>query len=67
VRDVLGFGEAHVLGLWDDMAGDNVTADPETKELIKTGDIEYIQVLPNCVVRDVFVTDFEKTSGFSAR
>lgn len=64
VRDVLGFGEAHVLGLWDEFAGDNVTADPETKELVKTGDIEYIQVLPNCVVRDCFVTEFDKNQWF---
>lgn len=64
VRDVLAFGEAHVLGLWDEFAGDNVTADPDTKELVKTGDIEYIQVLPNCVVRDVFVTEFDKNQWF---
>ena len=64
VRDVLGFGETHVLMLWDDMAGDNAAADPETKELIRTGDIEYIQVLPNCVVRDCFVTEFDKNQWF---
>jgi hypothetical protein len=64
VRDCLAFGEAHVLALWDDMAGDNVTADAETKELIKSGDIEYIQVLPNCVVRDCFVTEFDKNQWF---
>lgn len=64
VRDVLGFGEAHVLELWDDMAGDNVAADAETKELVKAGDIEYIHVLPNCVVRDVFVTEFSKNQWF---
>lgn len=64
VRDVLGFGEAHVLGLWDDMEGDFVTADPETKEIIKSGDVEYIHVLPNCVVRDCFVTDFDKNQWF---
>jgi hypothetical protein len=63
-RDVLGFGEAHVLELWDDMAGDPHMADPDTKTLIKTGDIEYIQVLPNCVVRDVFVTEFDKNQWF---
>lgn len=64
VRDVLGFGEAHVLELWDDLAGDNAAADPDTKELVKTGDIEYIQVLPNCVVRDCFVTEFDKNQWF---
>lgn len=64
VRDVLGFGEAHVLELWDDMMGDDHMADEETKELVKTGDIEYIQVLPNCVVRDVFVTEFDKNQWF---
>lgn len=64
VRDVAGFGEAHVLELWDDMAGDDHMADQETKELIKTGDIEYIQVLPNCVVRDCFVTEFSKNQWF---
>jgi hypothetical protein len=64
VRDVLAFGEAHVLGLWDDMAGDNAAADPETKTLIKTGDVEYIHVLPNCVVRDPFVTEFDKNQWF---
>ncbi len=64
VRDVLGFGEAHVLELWDDLAGDNHMADEETKELVKTGDIEYIQVLPNCVVREVFVTEFDKNQWF---
>jgi hypothetical protein len=64
VRDVLGFGEAHVLELWDDLAGDNHAADADTKELVKTGDIEYIQVLPNCVVRDVFVTEFDKNQWF---
>lgn len=64
VRDVLGFGEAHVLGLWDEFSGDNSAADPETKELVKTGDVEYIAVLPNCVVRDCFVTDFDKNQWF---
>jgi hypothetical protein len=64
VRDVLGFGEAHVLELWDDMAGDPHMTDEEAKELIKTGDIEYIQVLPNCVVRDCFVTEFDKNQWF---
>lgn len=64
VRDLLGFGEAHVLTLWDDMVGDNVTANPDTKELIKSGDLEYIQVLPNCVVRDCFVTEFNKNQWF---
>lgn len=64
VRDVNAFGEAHVLELWDDMAGDNVTADPETKELIKSGDVEFIHVLPNCVVRDCFVTEFDKNQWF---
>jgi hypothetical protein len=64
VRDVLGFGEAHVLELWDDLSGDNAAADPDEKELIKTGDIEFIQVLPNCVVRDIFVTEFDKNQWF---
>jgi hypothetical protein len=64
VRDVLSFGEAHVLGLWDEYSGDNVTADEETKELIKSGDIEYIHVLPNCVVRDPFVQEFDKNQWF---
>lgn len=64
VRDVLGFGEAHVLELWDDFAGDNHMADAEAKTLVKTGDIEYIQVLPNCVVRDCFVTEFDKNQWF---
>lgn len=64
VRDVLGFGEAHVLELWDGRAGDNVTADPETKELVKSGDVEFIHVLPNCVVRDVFVQEFDKNQWF---
>jgi hypothetical protein len=64
VRDVLAFGEAHVLTLWDDMSGENVTADVEAKELIKSGDVEYIHVLPNCLVRDVFVTEFDKNQWF---
>ena len=64
VRDLLGFGETHVLELWDDMAGDDAAADPDSKELIKTGDIEYIQMLPNCVVRDPFVTEFDKNQWF---
>ena len=64
VRDLLGFGEAHTLLLWDDMAGDPHSADPENKELVMTGDIEYIQVLPNCVVRDCFVTEFDKNQWF---
>jgi hypothetical protein len=64
VRDLLGFGEAHVLALWDEFAGDNVTADADTKELVKTGDVEYIAVLPNCVVRDCFVTEFDKNQWF---
>lgn len=64
VRDVLGFGEAHVLELWDELSGDDHMADPETKTLVKTGDIEYIQVLPNCVVRDCFVTEFDKNQWF---
>ena len=64
VRDLLAFGEAHVLELWDEYSGDNVTADPDTKELVKSGDIEYIQVLPNCVVRDPFVQEFDKNLWF---
>jgi hypothetical protein len=64
VRDVLGFGEAHVLELWDDMLGDMVTADPDTKEIVMSGDVEYIAVLPNCVVRDPFVTEFDKNEWF---
>ena len=64
VRDVLGFGEAHVLELWDELSGDDHMADPDTKTLVKTGDIEYIQVLPNCVVRDCFVTEFDKNQWF---
>lgn len=67
VRDVLGFGEAHVLELWDDMGGDPASADLENKELIMTGDIEYIQVLPNCVVRDCFVTEFDKNQWFMCK
>ncbi len=64
VRDVLGFGEAHVLEIWDDMAGDMVTADPDTKEIVMSGDVEFIQVLPNCVVRDTFVNEFTKNEWF---
>ena len=64
VRDVLAFGEAHVLTLWNKFAGDNSAADAESKTLVKSGDVEYIQVLPNCVVRDTFVTEFDKNQWF---
>lgn len=47
------WGESHITTLWNPGAGDPYVTDPETQRVVREGDIEVRNVLPNDVIRDV--------------
>jgi hypothetical protein len=67
VEYALLMGEGYLLTEWDANSGEDYASDPETNQVVKTGDINYTTILPVDVVRDIYLQKAEHSSWYIVR
>lgn len=66
-RNAYIFGEGSILRLWDKNLGDLKAVDVANQKIYKTGDIQFIEVNPTNLVRDINVSQFKDNQWFIVR
>ena len=66
-RNAYIFGEGSILRLWDKNLGDLKAVDVANQKIYKTGDIQFIEVNPTNLVRDINVPQFKDNQWFIVR
>lgn len=66
-RNAYIFAEGSILRLWNKNLGDLKAVDVANQKIYKTGDIQFIEVNPTNLVRDINVSQFKDNQWFIVR
>lgn len=61
------FGEGSVVKLWNENLGDLKLVDDINQKIIRKGDIQFLEVNPTNLIRDIHIQQFEHNQWFTVR